>query len=70
MSSANNPAALISSDSLRKIYSGEITNRSDVGGNNEEIVTYKHCKDSGSQASFLNFMGFPLSYRSHSLQES
>ncbi|MDE7229624.1 MAG: PstS family phosphate ABC transporter substrate-binding protein [Oscillospiraceae bacterium] len=54
---ANNPVDSLTSDQLRKIYSGEITNWSQVGGNNEPILPYQRNTDSGSQNYMTVFMG-------------
>ena len=42
---------------LRDIYAGKITNWSEVGGRNEEIVPYQRNRDSGSQNYMTTFMG-------------
>lgn len=54
---AKNPIDNISSDDLRKIYSGKITNWSQLGGKDEEIRAYQRNEGSGSQSAFLRFMG-------------
>ena len=36
-------------EQIQKIYTGEITNWSNVGGENEEIVAYQREANSGSQ---------------------
>lgn len=54
---ASNPVDSLTSDQLRKIYSGEITNWSQVGGNDEPILPYQRNTDSGSQNYMTVFMG-------------
>jgi len=44
-----NPINNISSKQIRGIYSKEITNWKDVGGENADIIPYQRPKDSGSQ---------------------
>ena len=44
----DNPVDSLTSEQLRKIYSGEITNWSQVGGNDEPILPYQRNTDSGS----------------------
>lgn len=53
---ANNPIDSLTSEQLRKIYSGEITNWSQVGGNDEPILPYQRNFDSGSQNYMTVFM--------------
>ncbi|MBQ3414307.1 MAG: substrate-binding domain-containing protein [Clostridia bacterium] len=45
----NNPVNSLTIEQIQKIYTGEITNWSQVGGNNEEIVAYQREQNSGSQ---------------------
>lgn len=52
-----NPVDSLTSEQLRKIYSGEITNWSEVGGNDEPIIPYQRNTDSGSQNYMTVFMG-------------
>lgn len=54
---AENPVDSLTSEQLRKIYSGEITNWSEVGGNDEPIIPYQRNTDSGSQNYMTVFMG-------------
>ncbi len=46
----NNPVDNLTTEQVRKIYSGEITNWSEVGGNNEPIMAFQRNEDAGSQA--------------------
>lgn len=54
---SENPVDSLTSEQLRKIYSGEITNWSEVGGNDELIIPYQRNTDSGSQNYMTVFMG-------------
>ncbi len=54
---AKNPIDNLTSEDIRKIYSGDITNWSQLGGNDEPILTYQRNKGSGSQSAFIRFMG-------------
>jgi phosphate transport system substrate-binding protein len=42
---------------VRGIYSGRITNWSEVGGNNDEIRPYQRAENSGSQTMLMEIMG-------------
>ncbi len=53
----NNPITSLTADQIRKIYSGEITNWKEIGGNDEEIVPFQRNEGSGSQSMMLRFMG-------------
>ncbi len=53
----SNPVNSLTQDQLRKIYSGEITNWSQVGGKDEKIIPYQRNLDSGSQNYMTVFMG-------------
>ena len=53
----DNPITSLTADQIRKIYSGEITNWSEVGGLDEEIVPFQRNEGSGSQSMMLRFMG-------------
>lgn len=53
----DNPITSLTADEVRRIYSGEITNWSEVGGHNEEIVPFQRDEGSGSQSMMLRFMG-------------
>ena len=53
----DNPINSISSEDIRKIYSGEITNWKELGGNDEAIMPYQRNEGSGSQSMMLRFMG-------------
>ncbi|MCL1872718.1 MAG: substrate-binding domain-containing protein [Clostridiales bacterium] len=47
-----NPVQDLSDAQIRGIYSGEVTNWNEVGGNDAEIIAYQRNKDSGSQTLF------------------
>lgn len=53
----DSPIDSLTADQIRAIYSGEITNWSEVGGNNEKIVAFQRNEGSGSQSMMLRFMG-------------
>lgn len=53
----DNPIESLTAEQLRGIYSGEITNWSEVGGKNEKIVAYQRNEGSGSQSMLERFMG-------------
>ncbi len=48
----NNPVESLSYEDVCGIYSGEIKNWSELGGNDEEIVPFQRNRDSGSQTLF------------------
>ena len=52
----NNPVDNLTTEQVQGIYSGEITNWSEVGGNDEEIVAYQRNEGSGSQSMLIRFM--------------
>jgi phosphate transport system substrate-binding protein len=57
-----NPVKSLTQEQIRKIYSGEITNWRDVGGDDAEIIAYQRNETSGSQSYMNEFMGeTPLS---------
>lgn len=53
----DNPVDTLTIEQLKGIYSGEITNWSEVGGNDAEIIAYQRNADSGSQNYMISFMG-------------
>ena len=53
---ARNPVENLSVEQVQAIYSGEITNWKEVGGNDESIRSFQRNENSGSQTAFLNFM--------------
>ena len=53
----DNPVDSLTEEQLRGIYSGEITNWSEVGGDDVEIIAYQRNLDSGSQNYMRAFMG-------------
>jgi len=54
---AENPVDTLTQEQLRDIYSGKITNWSEVGGLDETIIPYQRNNDSGSQNYMITFMG-------------
>ncbi|MDQ0255808.1 phosphate transport system substrate-binding protein [Evansella vedderi] len=54
---ARNPVEGLTIEQIQGIYSGEITNWSEVGGNNEAIRAFQRPDDSGSQTALENLMG-------------
>lgn len=53
----DNPVTSLTVDQLRGIYSGQITNWREVGGEDAPIVAYQRNNDSGSQNYMRSFMG-------------
>ena len=53
----NNPIDSLTTEEIKKIYSGEITNWKEVGGKNEEIIAFQRNIGSGSQSMLERFMG-------------
>ncbi len=53
----DNPVSSLTAGEIRGIYSGAITNWSQVGGNDEEIIPFQRNEGSGSQSMMLRFMG-------------
>lgn len=53
----DNPIDNLSTEEIQGIYSGEITNWRQVGGENEEIVAFQRNEGSGSQSMLKRFMG-------------
>ena len=53
----NNPIESLTTEQIKKIYSGEITNWSEVGGEDKKIVAYQRNEGSGSQSMLIRFMG-------------
>lgn len=47
----------LTTEQIKAIYSGEITNWKEVGGKDKEIVPFQRNKNSGSQSMMLRFMG-------------
>lgn len=54
---ADNPVDNLSSEQIRAIYHGDITNWKEVGGKNQKITAFQRPKDSGSQTMMEYFMG-------------
>lgn len=53
----NNPITNLSTQQIKDIYSGKITNWKEVGGKDEEIVAFQRNEGSGSQSMLKRFMG-------------
>lgn len=53
----DNPIDSLTVEQIKGIYSGEITNWREVGGNNEKIIAFQRNKGSGSQSMLIRFMG-------------
>lgn len=53
----NNPVDNLTAEQVRDIYSGKITNWSEVGGNNRTIDALQRNSGSGSQTAMISFMG-------------
>ena len=51
-----NPVSDLTIEQLQAIYSGEITNWKDLGGNDEIIRPFQRNENSGSQTAFVHFM--------------
>lgn len=54
---SSNPVESLTTDQIRAIYAGEITNWSEVGGDNAPIDALQRNQGSGSQTAMLSFMG-------------
>lgn len=53
---AGNPVDSLTTEQVRKIYSGEITNWSEVGGEDLEIVPFQRNAEAGSQTAMLKLV--------------
>lgn len=53
----DNPVDSLTIEQIKGIYSGEITNWSQVGGKNEKIVPFQRNEGSGSQSMLIRLMG-------------
>jgi phosphate transport system substrate-binding protein len=53
----DNPIDSLTVEQIKGIYSGQITNWKEVGGNDEPIVAFQRNEGSGSQSMLLRFMG-------------
>ena len=54
---ANSDVDNLSSEQIRQIYSGKVRNWSELGFKKRDIVAYQRNEGSGSQSTFLKFMG-------------
>lgn len=53
---SENPVDGLAFEEIQKIYTGEIKNWSEVGGNDEEIIAYQRPEGSGSQTAMLSLV--------------
>lgn len=53
----DNPISNLTTEQIKEIYSGEITNWKEVGGADEKIVAFQRNEGSGSQSMLIRFMG-------------
>ncbi len=53
----DNPITNLTTEQIKDIYSGKITNWKDVGGKNEKIAAFQRNEGSGSQGMLKQFMG-------------
>ena len=53
----DNPIDNLTTEQIKGIYSGEITNWKQIGGKNEEIAAFQRNEGSGSQSMLKRFMG-------------
>lgn len=57
----DNPIESLTTEEIKKIYSGEITNWKEVGGKDEDIIAFQRNEGSGSQSMLIRFMaGTPI----------
>jgi phosphate transport system substrate-binding protein len=47
----------VSSENIRRIYTGEVKNWNEIGGENAEIIAYQRPEGSGSQTRLIEIMG-------------
>ena len=52
-----NPIDNLTTQQIKDIYSGKITNWKEVGGKNEKIIAFQRPERSGSQSMMVHFMG-------------
>ena len=52
----DNPIESLTVEQIKGIYSGQITNWKEVGGNNEKIIAFQRNEGSGSQSMLIRFM--------------
>ena len=53
----DNPITSLTSEQIKGIYSGKITNWKEVGGKDEKIIAFQRNQGSGSQSMLIRFMG-------------
>lgn len=54
---AKNPVSSLTTEDVRRIYSGKVTNWKEFGGKNKKIRPYQRSLNSGSQTKLVEFMG-------------
>lgn len=70
----DNPIENLTSDQVRQIYHGDITNWKELGGKNQKIMAFQRPNNSGSQTMMTYFMGDvelkePMKYETVSAME-
>ena len=53
----DNPVSHLSTQQIKDIYHGDITNWQEVGGQNKDILAFQRPERSGSQAMMTHFHG-------------
>lgn len=66
----NNKVDSLTLDQIRKIYTGEITNWSQVGGEDKEIIAYQRPVNSGSQTGLISLVMNGLTLKIPTVKES
>ena len=56
ITNVNNPVDSLTTEQIQKIYTGEITNWKEVGGNDLEIVPFQRNEEAGSQTAMKNLV--------------
>lgn len=52
----DNPVDNLTREQVQKIYTREITNWSEVGGDNQDIIPFQHNQEAGSQTMFVKLV--------------
>ena len=66
----NNKVSNVTLDQIRKIYTGEITNWKDLGGEDKEIIAYQRPVNSGSQTGLISLVMKGLELKIPTVKES